>query len=118
MVGASADWRRLPAAMDSGCPGRGSNPLMAPLYMKPRPPVMTPEGVPSEWVTDTAIPCASATARWVVCGYSGLAPSAERRSEERRVGKECGSTCRSRWSPYHEKKKKRNRHNRDHENID
>src|SRR3546814_9522862 len=23
------------------------------------------------------------------------------RSEERRVGKECGSTCRSRWSPYH-----------------
>src|SRR3546814_12686572 len=27
-----------------------------------------------------------------------LAPS---RSEERRVGKECVSTCRSRWSPYH-----------------
>src|SRR3546814_10814010 len=24
-----------------------------------------------------------------------------RRSEERRVGKECVSTCRSRWSPYH-----------------
>src|SRR3546814_1007330 len=23
------------------------------------------------------------------------------RSEERRVGKECVSTCRSRWSPYH-----------------
>src|SRR3546814_13720152 len=30
--------------------------------------------------------------RWV------LTPS---RSEERRVGKECVSTCRSRWSPYH-----------------
>src|SRR3546814_13670360 len=28
------------------------------------------------------------------------------RSEERRVGKECVSTCRSRWSPDHEKKKK------------
>src|SRR3546814_9701876 len=28
--------------------------------------------------------------------YAGLA-----RSEERRVGKECVSTCRSRWSPYH-----------------
>ena len=28
---------------------------------------------------------------------SGIAP----RSEERRVGKECVSTCRSRWSPYH-----------------
>src|SRR3546814_14045501 len=25
-------------------------------------------------------------------------------SEERRVGKECVSTCRSRWSPYHSKK--------------
>src|SRR3546814_11954014 len=28
-----------------------------------------------------------------------------RRSEERRVGKECVSTCRSRWSPYHSKTK-------------
>src|SRR3546814_20727591 len=27
------------------------------------------------------------------------------RSEERRVGKECVSTCRSRWSPYHETQK-------------
>src|SRR3546814_17835822 len=27
--------------------------------------------------------------------------SAHDRSEERRVGKECVSTCRSRWSPYH-----------------
>src|SRR3546814_17553036 len=27
------------------------------------------------------------------------------RSEERRVGNECVSTCRSRWSPYHKKKK-------------
>src|SRR3546814_2456121 len=25
----------------------------------------------------------------------------ETRSDERRVGKECVSTCRSRWSPYH-----------------
>src|SRR3546814_20064353 len=29
------------------------------------------------------------------------------RSEERRVGKECVSTCRSRWSPYNSKKKYR-----------
>src|SRR3546814_14775394 len=29
-----------------------------------------------------------------------LAPEA-RRSEERRVGKACDSTCRSRWSPYY-----------------
>ena len=29
------------------------------------------------------------------------AASAESRSEERRVGKECRLLCRSRWSPYH-----------------
>src|SRR3546814_7572892 len=28
-------------------------------------------------------------------------PTAWLRSEERRVGKACVSTCRSRWSPYH-----------------
>src|SRR3546814_10499921 len=35
-----------------------------------------------------------------------LACAAYPRSEERRVGKACVSTCRSRWSPYHYKKKK------------
>src|SRR3546814_2098551 len=35
-------------------------------------------------------------------GLAHPAPWAGRaRSEERRVGKECVSTCRSRWSPYH-----------------
>src|SRR3546814_20988061 len=37
---------------------------------------------------------------------------ADGRSEERRVGKACVSTCRSRWSPYHYKKKKARRDNR------
>src|SRR3546814_2556529 len=32
--------------------------------------------------------------------FSGLVRNTGR-SEERRVGKECVSTCRSRWSPYH-----------------
>src|SRR3546814_18276991 len=32
------------------------------------------------------------------------------RSEERRVGKECVSTCRSRWWTYHETKKTQNQH--------
>src|SRR3546814_13492536 len=32
-------------------------------------------------------------------GYDNLCALV--RSEERRVGKECVSTCRSRWSPYH-----------------
>src|SRR3546814_15387513 len=38
--------------------------------------------------------------------FAGMAEAAvDARSEERRVGKECVSTCRSRWSPSHEKKK-------------
>src|SRR3546814_21093237 len=37
-----------------------------------------------------------------------------RRSEERRVGKECVSTCRSRWSPYNTKKNTDNAHQYDH----
>src|SRR3546814_20076202 len=36
------------------------------------------------------------------------------RSEERRVGKECVRTCRSRWSPYHSRKKTYHK-NRDYE---
>src|SRR3546814_20906454 len=32
---------------------------------------------------------------------AGIVFSVLVRSEERRVGKECVSTCRSRWSPYH-----------------
>ena len=32
---------------------------------------------------------------------AGLAAQVAARSEERRVGKECVTTCRSRWSPYH-----------------
>src|SRR3546814_11352040 len=38
--------------------------------------------------------------------YSGGGVVLSDRSEERRVGKECVSTCRSRRSPYHKKKKK------------
>src|SRR3546814_15372317 len=59
---------------------------------------------------------ASATARPSLCEDSQARGGKRRRlrpeyngalrSEERRVGKECVSTCRSRWSPYHIKKKK------------
>src|SRR3546814_19482470 len=35
---------------------------------------------------------------------AGNVPQQPTRSEERRVGQECVSTCRYRWSPYHEKK--------------
>src|SRR3546814_16433687 len=37
-----------------------------------------------------------------MCGITR--PKPQSRSEERRVGKECVSTCRSRWSPHHYKK--------------
>src|SRR3546814_12801663 len=47
----------------------------------------------------------------ILCCHLDFSPGADepgpeqlaepRRSEERRVGKECGSTCRSRWSPSH-----------------
>src|SRR3546814_17662096 len=33
--------------------------------------------------------------------YIGTPQQTVDRSEERRVGKECASTCRSRWAPYH-----------------
>src|SRR3546814_5576948 len=32
--------------------------------------------------------------------FPGIEVALDSRSEERRVGKECVSTCRSRWSPY------------------
>ena len=37
----------------------------------------------------------------VATGLSQLGVVIDARSEERRVGKECASMCRSRWSPYH-----------------
>src|SRR3546814_5059980 len=56
-----------------------------------------------------ALPIVEATiVAGYVAGIDGLSgfgtiagPVAGERSEERRVGKECVSTCRSRWSPYH-----------------
>ena len=38
--------------------------------------------------------------RHLICACTGM-PRQDLRSEERRVGKECGYQCRSRWSPYH-----------------
>src|SRR3546814_14536948 len=40
-------------------------------------------------------PCVGAT------NSATITQCTAQRSEERRVGKECVSTCRSRWSPYH-----------------
>src|SRR3546814_12944116 len=46
------------------------------------------------WVALSLVWCAG-----ILLVFGALATA--RRSEERRVGKECVSTCRSRWSPYH-----------------
>src|SRR3546814_11150829 len=71
----------------------------------------------SSWFRSAPIPASDQP--WFVNGVvalrTDLAPQAllqalhdieADRSEERRVGKECVRTCRSRWSPYHSKKKK------------
>src|SRR3546814_13653134 len=50
--------------------------------------------------TDTVITVADSKAGWAK-SFRELVS----RSEERRVGKECVRKCRSRWSPYHSKKK-------------
>ena len=39
--------------------------------------------------------------RRFIQGFAGISKPLMERSEERRVGKECPSKCRSRWSPYH-----------------
>src|SRR3546814_10368834 len=68
----------------------------------------------SDWSSDVCssdLYCYFLSRRSIFCCYSccnfffllslGRQSSFLGRSEERRVGKECVSTCRSRWSPYH-----------------
>src|SRR3546814_18215798 len=47
---------------------------------------------------------------WPIISVEGFNLRPPIRSEERRVGKACVSTCRSRWSAYHEKKNKLKHH--------
>src|SRR3546814_19160642 len=54
-------------------------------------------------IAEGLIPLPFATCWFVIVGATS-----QERSEERRVGKECVSTSRSRWSQYHQKKKKVN----------
>src|SRR5881409_4072314 len=55
-------------------------------------PISAPPGPYTAWLRGRAS-----------CRRPGLRAAC--RSEERRVGKECSLTCRSRWSPYPQKKK-------------
>src|SRR3546814_16596493 len=68
--------------------------------------VLLLEAGPSDWHPFIHMPAGIAklvSRKGVNWNYSTApVPSLNgRRSEERRVGKECVSTCRSRWSPYH-----------------
>src|SRR3546814_15965725 len=54
----------------------------------------------SGWET-RGIAAAAIDRRWPFIGEAFGGTQKITRSEERRVGKECVSTCRSRWSPYH-----------------
>src|SRR3546814_12154934 len=60
---------------------------------------------PPKGAVDAAL---SNGARFLGCinGQQKFVKRSGERSEERRVGKEWVSTCRSRWSPYHQNKKK------------
>src|SRR3546814_3440738 len=65
----------------------------------------------SDWSSDVcssdlaALPARATEAPTAATAKATEAPTPKSpsppRSEERRVGKECVSTCRSRWSPYH-----------------
>src|SRR3546814_15938704 len=55
-------------------------------------------------VASPAAPIAIYAAAYAAVPYVPLNYRLTARSEERRVGKEWVSTCRSRWAPYHKKK--------------
>src|SRR3546814_12446806 len=59
------------------------------------------EPVAAEPEVSAAVTQAPAAAP-VLAATPPASAAVETRSEERRVGKECFSTCRSRWSPYHD----------------
>src|SRR3546814_20803059 len=59
-----------------------------------------PQPVPAHGRAAEAVAAAAQLSRQAADPARAAAIAAERKSEERRVGKECGSTCRSRWSPY------------------
>src|SRR3546814_18818608 len=58
------------------------------------------EGTKLAWRPQTVVSVGEGDAGQLLKLIDALDDDADR-SEERRVGKECVSTCRSRWSPYH-----------------
>src|SRR3546814_14028531 len=64
---------------------------------------LTADHYPLPWVADVgiALPDTYQWGTFIALTLGTLFIATYARSEERRVGKECVSTCRSRWSPYH-----------------
>src|SRR3546814_17481722 len=92
--------------MPATLPGR-QEPMKA--FGPPVPNLRRNASAPKADVRSARFNAASGLLQWMIVATAHTAPTNRtmpaRRSEERRVGKECVSTCRSRWSPYHEKKK-------------
>src|SRR3546814_15400180 len=98
----SAQWARLMSAI-SGIRDRGGwvsavivDTLNATLHGEEN-----SAAVIQEYVRAIAPICGELGAAFVVTHHIRKQGKEPIRSEERRVGKECGSTVRSRWSPYH-----------------
>src|SRR3546814_18092616 len=62
------------------------------------------DGMGQSQITNAAGAADTVVTNAVIIDWTGIYKAdvaLKNRSEERRVGKECVSTCRSRWSPYH-----------------
>src|SRR3546814_13107062 len=99
----SSDLQRLPAAQVVPHPLQGQGALAADVQaghalLQELQRTVDPELIVREGI-DAMGQAHEPPAVGIVGGELGRHP--ELRSEERRVGKECVSTCRSRWSPYH-----------------
>ena len=92
----------MTAANDTGALGLNARGSRAQLEATPDPQVM-PGKVDRDWALVDALRRRESTAAERLLETFGdrVYRLALRRSEERRVGKECSSPCRSRWSPYH-----------------
>src|SRR3546814_2147862 len=87
-----SDWSSDVCSSDLLAPCRDGDQAAVAAFLQRRPLIPLPSLGLAEDYAANGVP---ERHQWVP-GWSG-----EFRSEERRVGKECVRTCRSRWSPYH-----------------
>src|SRR3546814_3411855 len=91
-----SDWSSDVCSSDLSTPGRNTTTYDRPCAGPPRRGCRsTPTGFASDTRTGRCRGADQPQCDWL------RQPVHDARSEERRVGKECVSTCRSRWLPYH-----------------